>query len=152
MIIDNETILLQKADFPDHFIDKHHPEDFKPSRRSTMEFYFHKLPLHNRLIVRISFRVRNNIYIPFTFVCDTGVPSHIYINTITRRLIKERIYEDDAGNQLINLSSGKRFTVYPSPSNHHDVNIIGLMRLAYFGLVVQEDHFEFLNPFEFFIK
>lgn len=145
MIIDDETDFLQGADFPDNFIDKHHPDDFKPSNTIIKEFYFHRLPLHNRLILRISFKLKNNTYIPFTFICDSSSPSHIYINSITRRLIKERIYEDDIGNQIINISSGKRMSIKPSPSNHSDTNIIGLMGLAYFGLVIQEYSFEFLN-------
>jgi len=143
MISDDQ--MLQEADFPDDFIDKHHPNDFIPSTEYIQELYFHRLPLHNRLLLRISFRLKNNIYIPFTFVLDTGATCHMYINSITRRLIKERIYEDDAGNQFINLSSGKRFGIYPSPDLHSDTNIIGVIGLAYFGLILQENSFEFIN-------
>jgi hypothetical protein len=131
--------------FPDNFIDKHHPDDFKLSHEFIKEFYFHKLPHHNRLILRISIEVSSNIYIPFIFVCDTGAPSHIYINSITRRLIKNRIIKDDLDNQIITLSTCKKFAIYYSLANNSDVNIIGLLSLAYFGLIVQEDHFEFLN-------
>ena len=149
MITDDETILLQEADFPDNFIDKHHPDDFKPSKTAITEYYFHRLPLHNRLILRISIKISDNIYIPFTFICDTGAPSSLYINSLTRRLIGRRILEDIGGNQFININ-GRPLTVYPSPANHPDTNIIGLMALAYFGLIVQEFQFEFLNLPEYF--
>lgn len=140
MITDDETVMLQVADFPDFFIDKHHPDDYVISKEPVRDFYFHKMPLHNRLILRMSVRLKNDIYIPFTFICDTGAPSYIYINDITRRLIKERITEDDVGNQFLYIH-GKRLPVFPSS----DTNIIGLMALAYFGLYIQEDSFGFMN-------
>lgn len=63
MLTDEETILLQEADFPKHFIDKHHQDDYISSRIPIKEFYFHKLVDHNRLILRISFRLKGDIYI-----------------------------------------------------------------------------------------
>lgn len=142
MIIEDESDMLQIADFPDFYVDKHHPEDFIPMNRNIKEFFFHRMPGHNRLILRISVRLGVKMFIPFSFICDTGAPSYLYINDITRRLIKDRIVEDELGNHFI-YTHGKRLPVYPSPSNHSDTNIIGLMGLAFFKLFLEIDNFGF---------
>lgn len=145
MIFDDEDFLmLQEADFPDFFIDKHHPDDFIPNvSPMNIEKIFHRLSGHNKLILRISIQI-NNIFIPFTFILDTGAPSYIYINSITRRLIKNRILDDELGNQFIYIS-GKKLSINPSPTNHSDVNIIGLLGLSHFGLILDKDDFDFLR-------
>ncbi len=76
----------------------------------------------------------------FSFVCDTGAPGGIYINSLTRRLIRDRIIDDDLGNQYIEIEE-KKIVVKPSPSNHPDVNIIGLLGLLHFNFI----SFEFDN-------
>ena len=126
-------ILLQNSDFPDYFVNKQHPDDFKIIRQHIKEFIFHRKTNHNRLILRICFKMKNNLYIPFTFVLDTRAPSQLYINDITRRLIKDRIEIDNETDIEFIRIYGKRMTVKTSPDNHPDTNILGLMALFQFG-------------------
>lgn len=83
---------------------------------------------HNRLILRICVKVSENNYIPFTFICDTGTPTHIYITDLTRRLIHSRIETDETDNQVINIA-GKKMLVKKSPEVHRDTNIIFYMEI-----------------------
>ena len=151
MMINDETIILQKSDFPDFFVNKQHPDDFKIIRQPFTEFIFHRKTDHNRLILRICFKMTNNVYIPFTFILDTGALSQLYINDITRRLIKKRIEIDKETDIKYVRICGKRMTVKQSPDNHPDTNILGLMALFHFGFQFTEDgDFNFLNLPEFF--
>lgn len=140
---DNEFFILQDVDFPDYFVNKAHPDDYREMvDQLPVELIYHQRPNHNRLLLRISFKISGSSYIPLTFVCDTGAPMFIYINELTRRLIKSRIELDDAENEIITIN-GKVMTLGSSPSNHLDVNIIGLRALSYFGLVLENDEFGF---------
>lgn len=151
MMINDETILLQKSDFPEYFVNKQHPDDFKIIRQPITEFIFHRKTDHNRLILRICFKVSNISYIPFTFILDTGAPSQLYINDITRRLIKDRIEIDSETDIEFIKIAGKRMLVKQSPDNHPDTNILGLMALFHFGFQFTEDgEFNFFNLPDFF--
>lgn len=152
LLINDDSIMIQEADFPDYFIDKHHPDDFKPKNINiNPEFIFHKLSDHNRIILRISIKTGPRTYIPLSFVCDTGAPSYIYVNKITRRLIKDRITDDGAGNEII-IISNKRMGLKTSPALHEDTNIIGLLGLSFFKLYFEENGvgFNFYNLPEYF--
>ncbi len=136
-------IMLQDADFPDYFIHKAHPNDYKVIKNALpVELIYHHRPHHNQLLMRISFKINFLSYIPCTFICDTGAPMFIYINETMRKLIINRIELDAAENEVI-VINGKTMTLGSSPSNHPDVNIIGLRALSYFGLILDSDDFEF---------
>ena len=90
----------------------------------------------------MAFKTRTSQYMPVTFVCDTGVPMFIYINEITRRLISDRIQIDDSENEFI-MVNDKKMSVHDSPSNHPDVNILGIRALSYFGLKMDYEDFDF---------
>ena len=140
---DNQfCIILQEADFPSYFIDKHHPDDYKSNENPIQELIYHIRTNHNRLICHISVRISENQYIPLTFVCDTGAPMFLYINEITRRLICKRIKLDDSENEII-IVNGKKMTINDSPSNHKDVNIMGIRALSWFGLYLDKNTFGF---------
>lgn len=68
------------------------------------------------------------MFVPVTFICDTGAPSSIYVNEITRRLLGNRILTSDMDTQYI-VIDGKKYSVNTSPSHHPDSNIIGLVAL-----------------------
>jgi hypothetical protein len=140
LMIADETLLLQEADFPDYFVDKHHPDDYKTLNNAIdPEFIFHRMTDHNRIIIRISIKITPRIFIPVTFVCDTGAPSFIYINKITRRLIKDRIHKDDDNDQDYIIINNKRMAIKASPAPHEDCNIIGLLALSYFKMFFEEN-------------
>ena len=143
MLIEDETLALQEADFPSYFVKMHHPDDYIPINYPIeIEKIYHKRPDHNRLILRISVKISTSTFIPVCFICDTGAPNFVYINSITRRLIDSRILEDDAGTEYIYINNNKM--VLKSSSSHHpDVNIIGLKGLDKFGLFVKNGEFDF---------
>lgn len=144
LMINDETTLFQEADFPENYIDKHHPDDYINITEPIHEFIYHHRPDHNRLIVRTCFKLSKHNYIPVSFVCDTGAPSYIYINELTRRLIKSRILTDDIGNEFIKIAD-KNLLLKSSPTNHPDTNIIGLKCLSFFGLFLNGNEFGFTN-------
>ena len=102
-------------------------------------------------MVRISIKISPNSYVPATFICDTGAPSYIYTNLLTRRLIKDRIESDDAGNEFI-IIRNKRLSLDISPTLHEDTNILGLMALKFFMMYFEDNGvgFNFQNLPEYF--
>lgn len=144
-----DGVMLQIADFPEYFVNMHHPDDYKVTNKPVVELIYHQLIDHNRLILRISFKISEDMFIPITFICDTGVPGFIYINTLTRRLINSRIQQDILENNFVKVGE-KYFQVKPSPSNHPDTNIIGLRMLSHLGLTVDIDNFSFSRLPEYF--
>lgn len=149
LMFEDESIMLQEADFPDYYINKNHPDDFKPMHVPICELIYHRLQNHNRLILRISVKISDGMFIPLTFICDTGAPTHIYISDLTRRLINSRIEDDDLGNQLITVN-GKRMIVNKSPELHRDTNIIGLLALTRFQMFFKDEGFGFNSLPEYF--
>ena len=148
-MFEDETTILQPADFPDYYVDNHHPEDYISTKEPVQELIYHHMPDHNRLIVRMSFKISSKNFIPVTFICDTGAPSFIYINSVTRRLIKSIILKDEIDNEYLKINE-KRMGIKPSPTNHPDVNIIGLRALSQFQLFLNADEFSFNNLPDYF--
>lgn len=83
-----------------------------------------------------------DMYIPVTFICDTGAPGFIYINSLTYRLLGKRILSDSLENEFIKIGDS-HFHVKPSPANHPDTNILGLRILSVFGLHINDETFGF---------
>lgn len=150
LLMEDETIMLYEADFPDYFIDKHHPDDYKIVRRPFVEMIYHDGIGHNRLLLRITFKIGENMYLPATLVCDTGACVGLYTNQLLRRMINNRIIIDkESSISYLNTSDGRLITS-PTPAPHQDCNILGLRALCKFGLVLSEDRFEFTNLPEYF--
>ena len=140
---DNE--MLHDVDFPDYFINKHHPDDYKLIRDYYIEKIYNTRTDHNRLILRICVKLGNVFFVPISFICDTGAPSYLYFNPVTYRLIAERILRDELGMEYL-LINEKVFPIKNSPPAHHDVNIIGLRALNKFGFFMDEpETFDFLR-------
>ena len=141
----DETVLLQECDFPDYFENKHHPDDFKPVREPIeKECIFHELVDHNRCILRISFRLSTDTFIPLTFICDTGAPGYIYLNNISRQILNSKIIKDDLGSLFFRIN-GKRMGIKPSPQPRDDTNIMGVMALRFFGFYFGGGSFGFTD-------
>lgn len=145
---DTISVMLQNADFPDNYINMEHPEDFIPIDHPVTELIFHKRKFHNRLILRISFKIDENTFVPISFVCDTGAPSFLYLAEKTKHVLMCRISEDDLQNSIINIH-GKQMLVSDPPQNHKNVNIMGLRALEYFELYLKQGLFEFSNLYEY---
>ena len=144
-----DGVMLQVADFPDYFINQQHPDDYIITSNYICELIYHRLIDHNKLILRISFKIAEGMFFPVTFICDTGAPGFIYINSITRRLLSRRIQEDMLENNFIKIDE-KFFQVKPSPSNHPDTNILGLRMLSHLGITIDYDNFSFSRLPEYF--
>jgi hypothetical protein len=44
--------MLQKADFPEYFVNKQHPDDFKPIKTNLIEMIYHHRTDHTRLFFK----------------------------------------------------------------------------------------------------
>jgi hypothetical protein len=81
LIVDDDKVtesdlMLHDEDFPDSFKDMKHPEDGVIVDSAIIpDFIRHRRPHHHRLLFRVSFKLTNGKYVPFTFVCDTRVHS-----------------------------------------------------------------------------
>lgn len=140
----DEELLLMNDDFPDYFIEKAHPTDYiSLDHPIPIEYIYHKKQYHNRLIVRISWQISGCLYIPMSFVIDTGAPNGFYLSAKAFQCLGKRIHTDDMDNQYIILHNTKKQTkklmVSPTPYNHSPANIIGLKTLMFLGLELHED-------------
>jgi hypothetical protein len=68
-------LLLQEYDFPDNYVNMAHPDDgIVQDDPITPQFIQHSRRGHFRMLVRISLRLGEKSFVPYTFVCDTGAP------------------------------------------------------------------------------
>jgi len=146
---DEHILMLGEKDFPANYVDFIHPDDYKILAEPTFEKIFHRRKFHNRLLIRISFKVDDR-YIPITFIIDTGFPMFFYLCPKAKEIFETRIEMDEFQTEFIKLPDGKRFTVDETPHIHHNVNIIGLMALNYFGFSLIDGEFEFERLPEYF--
>lgn len=143
---DISYMMLHELDFPSTFVKKAHKDDYRPISYPIKEYIYHRKNFHNRIFIRMSICLRENMFIPITFICDTGAPMFLYITEITRALISERIEVDESENDFINIHGEKKMMVNSSPPLHSDTNVIGLRALSFFGLhLTGGDLFEFDN-------
>lgn len=148
-----EDILLSEHDFPDHFANFAHPDDYIiNSKEIKPEFICHsKLGCHNRLIYRVSFG-RGSHFFSVSFVCDTGAPGFLYLSPQAIQLL-ERLeavnVDDDTGLAWLAVD-GKKIPINPTPECHSPANKIGLKLLHRLGLCLDENSFGFSNAPKYF--
>ena len=146
---DNFSRDFNELDFPKYYINKSHPEDYSLSKVPVKELIFHKKLRHNRILLRMSFKINENLTI--TLVCDTGAPSSFYLCEKTKSLIAygDIKTSEDLGIEYIKID-GKKMLIDTIPYNHSDINILGLNGIDHFGMTIFNGTFEFLNLPEFF--
>ena len=134
-------LLLQNADFPDHYVDMQHPDDYSTVDRPFVEYITNSYAHHYRLIVRVCWKISEKEYLPMSFVCDTGAPTALYLSNKGQRLLSKhkRVLEDDAGNVYAVICDTGAAAVEPTPPGHAPANIIGLKLLLKLGLDLDPD-------------
>ena len=143
---------LQEADYPDSFVRMKHPEDgILADNPVEPEFIRHKRPHHQSLLLRVSFKLANGKFAPFTFACDTGAPSSFYLSPETDKILAAggRRLEDEAGNTYIEVLE-RNASTRETPPTHQPGNILGLTMLGRLGLSVDDKSFCFKSKFAFF--
>lgn len=140
-------VLLDDADFPDGFVDGEHPDDdlgdppyaADPDAVMPPQFTVHTRESHERLLMRIAWRVADGRFHNLTFVLDTGSPIPILLG----RRAANRLA--DAGvirNQSFTLG-GVSYGLVLMPANHPIGNVIGLPLLRRWGMVLDDESLEF---------
>lgn len=156
MVDDTEVtegdLLLHDADFPDSYVHMQHRQDGVVVDHAIQpEFVRHRRAHHHRLLLRVSFKLENDKFVSFTFVCDTGAPDSFYLSPATDRILADggRRVEDEAGNTYIDIL-GSRAATRETPRTHQPANIIGLTLLERMGLSLDIEGFRFTQQFEYF--
>jgi hypothetical protein len=101
-----EELLLHDEDFPENYVDMHHPEDYNEVSEFQPEFICHSYyGRHNRLIARVAWKVSDTVMIPMSFVCDTGAPSHLYLSVKAIKILDKAklLLTDDKGTPYIKM-------------------------------------------------
>ena len=142
---DDFILKISTADFPSNYVNFIHPEDYKLYNSPFMEMFFHKKRFHNRIFIRLCFKLDIETYLPLTFIIDTGCPMYLYLCTKSKDILKHIINSDEFGTEYISLPNGKKFTVDETPLVHENVNIIGLMAMDYLGFSILNGEFIFEN-------
>lgn len=147
---DNE-LLLHDENFPSHYINKQHPQDYLISEIPIKELFYHKTSFYSRLFVRLSFKIDDK-FIPISCICDTGAPKFLYLTQKARNVLKKRIKQDELLNEYmeINLNNISMKIGLSEPlTTFNDVNIIGILLLEKLGLIFNSSSFELTNLGEF---
>lgn len=147
---DEYVLMLKQSDFPPNYVNFMHPSDYNIFQTPFTELFFHRKKYHNRIFLRICFKLDNEIYIPLTFIIDTGCPMYLYLCPKAKEFLSTVIKKDEFDIEYIVLPNSKKFLVDETPHIHHNVNIIGLMAINYFGFYISNDQFAFENLPEHF--
>ena len=142
-----EELLLHDEDFLDNYVHMAHPDDYKEVLEFKPEFIIHYyFGHHNRLIVRAAF-------IPMSFVCDTGAPSHIYLSSKASSILQEKglLLTDDKEIQYvkIHINGIDTFSAVTenTPYVNKNANILGLKSLKRLNMHLKDDNFSFNEHF-----
>ena len=145
------VVLVTCLDFPRHFIDMHHPDDYKvQSEPISPEFIVHQAGNHLRLIWRVSFRCATG-YVPISFIVDTGGMNYFYFSEEAVMVLEENqvFVRDDNGNNYVRMRFGDqivRASFEDSPTHAKPANLIGLKLLVKLQLQLGANHaFRFLT-------
>lgn len=147
LYIDEDETIFKPVDFPSNYINFIHPEDYVLTDTPIYEEIFHRRRYHNRIFVRICFKVDTNSFLPLTFIIDTGCP--MYLCPKAKDNLKHIIKNDELDVDYIEVL-GKKMTIDKTPHVHENVNIIGLMALSRFGFSLMGEEFSFESLPEYF--
>lgn len=149
-----EQLLLCPEDYPQNYRGLAHPDDYLVSAAPIApEYVFnHRQGRHNRLLLRISWKLSDGAFAPATFVVDTGAPKHLYLCEQLMRLLEVNgVVQEDADNDLAYVVvAGRKCPVEATPAGHAPANLIGLKMLMRLGLSVRDapPYFAFAAPLE----
>lgn len=138
------TMMLHPLDFPNYYTNFIHPTDYVNVTEPFIEHIFHQKKCHNRLLLRICTKIDTHTYLPLTFVIDTGAPAYIFLCPRAKIALESIIKLDDVQNEFL-LINGKKLPINETPSNHDNINVIGVMALSKFGFHFEGDEFAFNN-------
>ncbi|KAL3134786.1 hypothetical protein ABBQ32_007771 [Trebouxia sp. C0010 RCD-2024] len=144
-------VAYSELDFPDLYVRMAHPADYKEtSEPIEPHFLYHDRPAHFRLLLRASFRLASNLYIPMTFLCDTGVPGGFYFShdAMTVFTNAKRVMQSDLYHPYIQTCAGS-IPVSEAQQLHQPANLLGLHALRKYGLMLAEKP-SFAKPFNYF--
>ena len=167
---DHGTVLLGDADFPQNFKNMAHEDDYKLLEAPLdPQFIYHQRTGHSRLILRISFFVGHEKYLPMSFIIDTGNPIGFVFSATAHKLLGtyNRLKVDEAYSPHVNVLEGlnsrhmvdanrirlrtpgsadacKQFkagySMGTSDNRTNDANLIGIPVICKLGLNIKADH------------
>ena len=155
--ITKEELLLHDEDFPDNYVHMAHPDDYKEVSGFEPQFIMHShFGHHNRLIVRAAWKVSDTTFIPMSFVCDTGAPSHMYLSSKALYTLQKKnlLLTDEKDIQFVKIRMNKEdkfpAVIEETPYIHKDANILGLKCLKKLNMHLKDDGFSFNEDFVYF--
>ena len=142
--IDDWSTHYSHDDYPENFVDRQHPDDYKAiSSPLPPEFIFHN---DVRLFLRISFKAGAE-YIPMSFMLDTAAPSEIYFSFTALDAINNSLVVVEHDNMIMSqipinfggcVKKPEMFPVSLTPRSKQPGNFIGLNGLMRLGLKLNE--------------
>ena len=144
----SSDLLLHRGDFPENYVNMAHPNDGKiVTTPITPELIRHSRLGHFRMLFRVSFRLGENGYVSYTFVCVTGAPMHFYFHEQALAVLEAagRIETDEFGSSFLTVA-GRKASVRVTPQTHLPGNLMGMLMLERLGLRMTEGSFTFAHP------
>lgn len=123
--VTENDLLLCEADFPANYVHMAHPDDYKlVDAPLPITCLLHQMIGHWRLILRVSFRLKNGNYLPMSFVCNTGAPYDFYFSeeAMEKLMTGGRLKEDEIGNAYLDNVVGRKAAVRQTYYTHKPAN------------------------------
>ena len=145
--------LLTSLDFPPHYVDMQHVDDYGVQPLPMLPFgSLHRIGSFTRLIYRTCWKSsEDNTFIPMSFLVDSAIAVPLYLSTKARAILDShkliRTDSDDGQFVFIQADGNPPHKVYfePTPPTFEPANIFGLRFITKVGLNVDGDNFEIVN-------
>lgn len=155
-VVVTEELLLHDEDFPNNYVHMAHPEDYKETGFFSPCFIYHtRFGRHDRLIARVAWKAPDGKFVPMSFVCDTGAPSHVYLSQEAMNVLdnKKLLLKDERDTPYVrmHINEDDTFpaTVEETPSVHKHANILGLKSLKRLHFSLKGNNFNFNDDFAY---
>ncbi len=135
--------MLVSQDFPNYYVNMKHPEDYISVKNPIpLECIVHSCEKHVRVIMRISWKIKDEGFLPMSFILDTGAVSDIYLSKEGLAAFEKYnlILRDGRDSRFVRVQIGKyndqlaKCFIEDTPENYEPANLIGLKLLLRLGL------------------
>jgi len=120
-----------------------------------VDLFYHENGNNRQLHMRVSFKISDSLYIPMSFILDTGAPMYFYLTRESSALLRtyRLVCKDDSDKEHLTIhykhndGSDRTFDT-PVETIADAPNIMGLSVLMLLGLQLSQDDVFFNNKFE----
>ena len=156
-----QSLLLRSSDFPKEYVEMAHPDDYKEFSEFKPQFIVHDDLFSHKFLARVAWKTSEGTVVPMTFVCDTGLPEHIYLSRKAIDVLSSKglfVKNELEGlapflrmhrNKTSVFTAAPRWTPHPIYTEMGNANILGAKALSQLHFRLEDNGFSFDPDFEY---